>query len=70
MSYGHTAYPKLDEHYQVTGYPNSSVATNGAQWNPEPGTDPNIGKDPESVDDDEGWEFDGAIDGSPHNLVL
>lgn len=54
-------YYLLEEKDRVTSYRNGSVVSAGGQCNLTPGVDPNGKNLPEGVDDDEDWEFDGAI---------
>lgn len=49
------------EQYRVTNYRNSAAASEGSQWNLARVADLNIENIPEGIDDDDDWDFDGAI---------
>lgn len=62
-------YPMVVEKDRVTSCRNSPVASEGVQGNLTPGAEPNIDKLPEGVDENEDWDFDGAISGESSQYV-
>lgn len=54
-------YPMLEERDCVTSYRNSPIVSEGCQGNLTPGADTNVDSLSVGVDDDEDWDFNGAI---------